>query len=111
MTLTLYQWLTLLGFPTVIGLVIKSLKEQAKTAYEQKKESECEYRNVKEGVKALLRSEIIREYSQYIALGYAPIYARENLEDCYKQYHNLGGNGVIDDLHEKFLDLPTEGGL
>ena len=23
-------------------------------------------------------------------------------------YHSLGANGVMDDLHEKFLDLSTE---
>lgn len=95
--MSLYQWLTLFGFPTIIGLVIKVFRNQAR-----------EYKNMKEGLKALLRSQIIRDYNKYISLGYAPIYARENLEDCYVQYHNLGGNGVVDDLHAKFLDLPTE---
>ena len=26
----------------------------------------------------------------------------------YKQYHNLGANGVMDDIRAKFLELPTE---
>ena len=35
------------------------------------------------------------------------IYARENFENCWKQYHSLGVNGVMDDLHSKFLKLPV----
>lgn len=46
--------------------------------------------------------------NKYSEKGFAPVYARDNFENCWKQYHSLGANGVMDDLHEKFLDLPTE---
>lgn len=26
----------------------------------------------------------------------------------WKQYHNLGANGVMDEIHEKFKNLPTQ---
>lgn len=29
------------------------------------------------------------------------------MENVYIQYHNLGQNGVMDDLRKKFLELPT----
>ena len=63
---------------------------------------------VKKGVQALLRSQMIADYNKWSEKGYAPIYARENFENCWKRYHALGENGVMDDLHEKFLDLPME---
>ena len=44
----------------------------------------------------------------YSEKGYAPIYARDNFENCWKQYHSLGVNGVMDDLHRKFLELSTD---
>jgi len=31
-----------------------------------------------------------------------------NLENVYIQYHNLGANGVMDDLRNKFLALPAD---
>lgn len=63
---------------------------------------------VKLGIQALLRAQMISEWNRWSDKGYAPIYARENFENCYKQYEALGANGVINDLHDKFLDLPLE---
>ena len=61
---------------------------------------------VKAGVQALLRAQLIDDYNHYSEKGFAPIYAKENFENCWQQYHNLGANGVMNDLYEKFMDLP-----
>lgn len=63
---------------------------------------------VKLGIQALLRAQMISEWNRWSDKGYAPIYARENFENCYKQYEALGANGVINDLRKKFLELPLE---
>ena len=63
---------------------------------------------VREGVQALLRAQMINDYNHYIEKGFAPIYARQNFENCYSRYHELGANGVMDDIHKKFTALPTE---
>lgn len=63
---------------------------------------------VKLGIQALLRAQMISEWNRWSDKGYAPIYARENFENCYKQYESLGANGVINDLRKKFLELPLE---
>lgn len=63
---------------------------------------------VQKGVQALLRDRLYDKYEKYSELGYAPIKARENFENMWEQYHNLGKNGVMDDIHEKFKELPTE---
>ena len=60
------------------------------------------------GVQALLRDRLIQSYNYYMDKGYAPIYARQNWENMYTQYHNLGENGVMGNLHEMFMALPTE---
>ena len=65
-------------------------------------------RAVKQGVQALLRAQLISDWNYYSEKGYAPIYARENFENVYLQYHSLGANGVMDDLRKKFLDLPDK---
>ena len=63
---------------------------------------------VKLGVQALLRSQMINDYNKWLDKDYAPIYARESFKNCWRQYHNLGANGVMDDIHEKFMALPTQ---
>ncbi len=63
---------------------------------------------IAEGVQALLRDRLISEYNHALKKGYAHIYDKENFENMYKQYHNLGANGVMDDIRETYRLLPTE---
>ncbi len=99
--MTPYQWLCLFGIPALIGGVFKYLHTLVK-------KNAADTAAVKVGIQALLRSQMITDYNKWEDRGYAPIYARDNFENCWKQYHALGVNGVMDDLHNKFLELPTE---
>lgn len=99
--MTVYQWLCLFSVPALILMIVKYVLNQIK---QNRKDTEA----VKLGLQALLRSQMISDYNKYSEKGFAPVYARDNFENCWKQYHSLGANGVMDDLHEKFLDLPTE---
>ena len=65
-------------------------------------------KGIKFGVKALLRAQMISEYNKAVDKGFAPIYAKENFENMWKQYHNLGVNGVMDEIHRTYMTLPTE---
>lgn len=65
-------------------------------------------RSVKRGVQALLRDRLLQGYKYYRQQGWADEDDRSNLENVYVQYHNLGANGVMDDLHQKFLALPAD---
>lgn len=71
---------------------------------------ESRQKAVELGVQALLRDRMLHCYNKYEEAGYAPIYAKENFENMYQQYHGLGGNGVMTHLHEEFMELPTEDG-
>ena len=99
--MTIYQLLCLFGFPSLfvgaIG-VFHSIMKQTR----------LENKATQLGVQALLRAQMINDYNKWIVKKYAPIYARENFENCWKQYHSLGANGVMNDIREKFMDLPTE---
>jgi hypothetical protein len=92
--MTVYQILCILGVPALVAGILKVIFSQIK--------------GVKLGVQALLRSQMIDDYNKWADRGYAPIYARENFQNCWKQYHALGANGVMDDIHNKFLMLPIE---
>ncbi len=65
-----------------------------------------QFRAFKLGLQAILRNEIIWQYNKYMENGYIPIYAMDNVEAMYKQYHALGGNGTITDLYLELKELP-----
>ena len=92
--MTLYQILCLCGVGTLVPGIFVWIWHQVK--------------GIKKGVQALLRAQMIEDFNKYSDKGYAPIYARQNFENCWAQYHNLGANGVMNDLHDRFFELPTE---
>ena len=96
--MTLYEILCHFGIPS---LIVGALVGILKLVFNQ-------IRAIKLGVQALLRAQMIADYNKYTELGYAPIYARQNFENCWSQYHSLGVNGVMDDIHVKFMQLPIE---
>lgn len=98
--MTIYNWLCLFGIPALILAL-------GRWVWCELKKNRADSEALKLGIQALLRSQMIADYNKYNEKGFAPMYARDNFENCYKQYHSLGANGVMDDLHEKFLDLPT----
>lgn len=63
---------------------------------------------VKSGTQASLRNSMVQMWETYSAMGYAPIWVKDDFENVYQNYHKLGANGVMDDLHKKFLELPTD---
>ena len=97
----LYQILSLL-FGS--GLLITILT----AVWDKIKQNEKKTESVQLGVQALLRDRLYYTYMKYAEKGYAPIYARENFENMYQQYHTLGANGVMDDIYRKFNELPTK---
>lgn len=92
--MTIYEILSLFCVPTLIAGVLKIVFNHIK--------------GVKLGVQALLRAQMISDYNKWAERGYAPIYARDNFQNCWVQYHSLGANGVMDDIHDRFMRLPTE---
>lgn len=99
--MNLYQWLCVLGIPTLLIGVFRYLHTQMK---ESRKESKA----LKSGIQALLRAQMIADYNKWSERGYAPIYARDNFANCWREYHALGANGVMDNIRDKFMALPTE---
>lgn len=94
--------ISLLGIPslfTLVGRLYARLKVN-------EKKNKKEYDSIKLGVQAMLRSQMINDYTTWAAKGYAPIYAREAFENNFKQYENLGINGVMQDIYRKFFELP-----
>lgn len=102
--MSIYQVLCLFGIPSIFVTVVVAL---FKYLFAENKRSKEELKAVKKGIQALLRAQMVNEFKSWSEKGYAPIYARQNFENCWQQYHTLGANGVMDDIHNKFFELPT----
>ena len=72
---------------------------------EKQEQKEKELENIKEGVQAILRSQIQSQYSLMIHRTYAKPYERQNLSYLYESYKKLGGNSYIENLYKQALNL------
>ena len=99
--MTLKDILTYLAVPAVMFALYG-------VAWSAIKKTREDNKAIKKGIQAILRAQMISEWNKWSEKGFAPIYARQNFENCWEQYHTLGANGVMDDIHVRFFQLPTE---
>ena len=93
--MTVYNWLTLLGVPGMVAGLVAFIRLQMK-----------QNRAIKDGLRAILRDRLLQAFRHCSAHGFADSDERQNFENMYIQYHSLGGNGVMDDVRQKFFALP-----
>lgn len=87
--------------PVVLGAAIGFLSSNIK-------KNRTKEKAIEEGVQALLRNELVRSYREYEIKGEMSILDKENIEEMFKQYENLGGNGTVKHLMGELMDLPTK---
>lgn len=63
---------------------------------------------IENGVQALLRNELIREYRDYKTKGSMSILDKENMEDMFEAYENLEGNGTVKELYDEMMNIETK---
>ena len=97
--MTIFNWLALFSIPTLIVSLWTHLIRRIKHSDEQT-------RALQKGVQALLRERLIHSYRKFFKLGFVDYNDRLNVENMYQQYHSLGENGVMDDMHLRFMNLP-----
>ena len=105
--MSIYQWLCLLGVQGVITLVLSwVISKKLNTADAKAEQAKRETAAIAEGVKALLRDRLLQGYKHYIEKRWADMDDRANMENVWRQYHALGGNGDMNDLRRTFRQLP-----
>jgi len=66
-----------------------------------------QYIGLRNGMKSLLKNEIVRVYETYIKLGYCPSFIKDNITEIYNSYHKLGGNGMTTSMLNDIYKLPN----
>ena len=102
------DWITEYWVEWLFGILGAVLIGLFKHLSKRLKQENIEQEAIKAGLQALLRAQMVNDYNHYSEKGFAPIYARDNFQNCWLQYEKLGENGVMADIHDKFLKLPTE---
>ena len=97
--MSLYQWLTILGIPSLVVGLFSFIKVQI-----------AQNKAITLAVRAMLRDRLLQGYKHYIAQGWADMDDRANMENIYVQYHALHGNGDMNDLRKTFRHLPMTAG-
>ena len=67
-----------------------------------------QYIGLRNGMRSLLKNEIIRTYETYVNLGYCPSFIKENIKEIYESYHKLKGNGMGTTMVNEIYKLPNE---
>lgn len=99
--------ITVIGVPAFLSFVFqwifvkKMTKAEAKK--EKKKDNACA---IEAGVTSLLRDRLRRNYLVFKGKGHIDMADKENYHALYVSYHNLGGNGMVDEMYEQIMDLP-----
>ena len=105
--MSVYQWLCLLGVQGIITLILsRVISKKLNTADARAEQAKKETAAIAEGVEALLRDRLLQGYKHFIEKGWADMDDRSNLDNVWRQYHALGGNGDMNDLRRTFRHLP-----
>lgn len=103
--MTLYNWLTVLGIPSLVAAVIGFLIKQIKKDIEvNDKKTEA----VQLGIQSILMDRLDFLHDAYVKQGWVDVHKKRLFENMYKQYLALGLDGVMKQSWEDVQKLPTQ---
>lgn len=92
----------------LIGLGYKKIKKRQEEQEKMQEEQERKNQAIENGVQALLRNELIKNFREYKIKGEITLLDKENMEHMFTEYFNLGGNGMMQEVHEEFINIPIK---
>lgn len=92
----------------ILAVILGTWRWLSKVAHRKREARKKHNQAVCRALVALLKDRLYQAYLFHCGKGHADIDAREIVMEMYQEYKSLGGNGVMDDLYQKFLALPTE---
>lgn len=83
----------------------EDIKCAKQTALEVKDTSEKKQAALENGIRSVIRTNIIQSYEKAMDREFIPLYERESILSAYHDYKVLGGNGMVDHLLEEMAEL------
>jgi len=105
---TAYQWISIIGIPSITGMLGWAVRQIIKIRKENKERENKTSANIAllmTAYQVQLRSTLMEQYKRYMKLGCVTDEDLQLWIDIYEQYHALGKNGVMDKRREQMLEL------
>jgi hypothetical protein len=102
------EWIIKYWLETLFGIIVAICGVCINSLRNKVRKMKIENDAIRDGMMALLRSEIITLYNHYNGKKFLPYYAMETLNKLYIPYKKLGGNGAIERLIKKLEAMPTD---
>ena len=83
----------------------RHLQKKQKEQEAKQKEQEIRQKALEKGMQAILRDRILVSYYKYQGRECITLHGLENVENMYKSYHDLGGNGTVTHLMEAMREM------
>lgn len=101
------EWMARYWLEALFGVVLAAMAAGYRRLAKRLKSRNEKDKALENGVRAILRNDIITLADKYLDAGDIPVYALETITGMYEAYHELGGNGTITKLVEEVKKLPT----
>ena len=93
-----------------LSFIVKHLSSKVKKEREERealsRKAEEESKALKDGMRSLLRRQILADCKQAMMDGYCDETARDTIAAMYEAYHGLDGNGPVTDAYNSVRQLP-----
>ena len=100
---TVYELIIIMGIPSVLTFGYQTFYAKLSKRLKETREDELV---IKKGLQALLRDRLRQNYIQYMQDGVIDLADKENFENLYNSYHQMGVNGVMDEMYKQVMCLP-----
>lgn len=101
------EWISKYWIEWLFGLLITAIGTYSRHIAQQVQKEREEQKALRDGMRSLLRRQIIADCEKAEQDGYCDTKTKDTIEDMYKAYHALGGNGVVAHLKANVMNLPT----
>lgn len=101
------EWVTKYWVEWLFGLLIAILTALVKRISTRLKREQAENEALRNGMKSLLRAQIIENCERAGRDGWCGPRMRDTINDLYASYHALGGNGTVTSVVEQTMRLPA----
>ena len=92
----------------IFSFLFKKIMKRQEEEKKKREEEEKKRKALENGVQALLRNELIKNFREYKIKDEITLLDKENMDHMFIEYFNLGGNGMMQEVHEEFTKIPIK---
>ena len=92
----------------VFSFLFKQIMKRQADEKIKREEEEKKRQALENGVQALLRNELVKNFREYKIKNEVTLLDKENMDHMFTEYFNLGGNGMMKEVYDEFQKIPIK---